>query len=158
MKLPRRQFLHLATIAIGLPAVARVANAQGYPARAEIDEHGDLMNRRVLDWSVGSHPKRRLLSCLGEDMFILPSASLISRKAFEAVGGFDERLSGYEDDDLFLRLFRAGYRPGLERFHDREIQLVREKRDRPATMQAQPLSPLELVSGALQRLGRGRSG
>jgi hypothetical protein len=25
------------------------------------------------------------------------------------VGGFDERLSGYEDDDLFLRLFRAGY-------------------------------------------------
>jgi tripartite-type tricarboxylate transporter receptor subunit TctC len=33
MKLPRRQFLHLATIAIGLPVVARVANAQGYPAR-----------------------------------------------------------------------------------------------------------------------------
>src|SRR5262249_58356574 len=26
-----------------------------------------------------------------------------------AVGGFDERLCGYEDDDLFLRLFRAGY-------------------------------------------------
>ena len=25
------------------------------------------------------------------------------------VGGFDERLSGYEDDDLFLRLFRAGF-------------------------------------------------
>ena len=42
-------------------------------------------------------------------MFVLPSASLISRKAFQAVGGFDESLSGYEDDDLFLRLFRAGY-------------------------------------------------
>jgi tripartite-type tricarboxylate transporter receptor subunit TctC len=33
MKLPRRQFLHLATIAIGLPAVSRMANAQGYPTR-----------------------------------------------------------------------------------------------------------------------------
>ena len=33
MKLPRRQFLHLAAIAIGLPAVSRVANAQAYPAR-----------------------------------------------------------------------------------------------------------------------------
>ena len=35
-------------------------------------------------------------------MFILPSASLISRAAFEVAGGFDERLTGYEDDDLFL--------------------------------------------------------
>ena len=42
-------------------------------------------------------------------MFILPTASMISRAAFEAVGGFDETLSGYEDDDLFLRMFRAGY-------------------------------------------------
>jgi GT2 family glycosyltransferase len=42
-------------------------------------------------------------------MFVLPSASLISRSAFLSVGGFDERLSGYEDDDLFLRMFRAGF-------------------------------------------------
>ena len=55
------------------------------------------------------HPKQDLLACLREDMFVLPSASLISRAAFDAVGGFDERLMGYEDDDLFLRLFRAGY-------------------------------------------------
>jgi hypothetical protein len=33
MKLPRRQFLHLATIAIGLPAISRKACAQAYPAR-----------------------------------------------------------------------------------------------------------------------------
>jgi hypothetical protein len=55
------------------------------------------------------HPKRDLFACLREDMFVLPSASLISRQAFQAVDGFDERLMGYEDDDLFLRLFRRGY-------------------------------------------------
>src|SRR5258707_3575944 len=33
MKLARRQFLQLATIAVGLPAVARVATVQAYPAR-----------------------------------------------------------------------------------------------------------------------------
>src|SRR5262245_51058782 len=33
MKLPRRQFLHLATGAAALPAVSRIARAQSYPAR-----------------------------------------------------------------------------------------------------------------------------
>jgi tripartite-type tricarboxylate transporter receptor subunit TctC len=33
MKIPRRQFLRQATIAIGLPAVSRMANAQAYPTR-----------------------------------------------------------------------------------------------------------------------------
>jgi hypothetical protein len=43
-------------------------------------------------------------------MLILPSATLISRNAFDSVGGFDETLKGYEDDDLFLRIFLAGYK------------------------------------------------
>ena len=46
---------------------------------------------------------------VGHDMFVLPSASLISRTAYEAVGGFDPQFIGYEDDDLFLRIFRSGY-------------------------------------------------
>src|SRR5262245_52286342 len=33
MKLPRRQFLHLAAGAAALPTVSRVARAQAYPAR-----------------------------------------------------------------------------------------------------------------------------
>src|SRR5882672_10447873 len=33
MNLPRRQFLHLAAGAAALPAVSRVARAQGYPTR-----------------------------------------------------------------------------------------------------------------------------
>src|SRR5256885_4976208 len=33
MKLPRRQFLHLAAGAIALPTVSRVARAQAYPTR-----------------------------------------------------------------------------------------------------------------------------
>jgi tripartite-type tricarboxylate transporter receptor subunit TctC len=33
MKLPRRQFLHLAASAATLPAVSRIARAQAYPTR-----------------------------------------------------------------------------------------------------------------------------
>lgn len=76
----------------------------------EIDAAGHLRNRAALSRSPDLHPKMQLDHCIGQDMFILPSASMISRAAFLAVGGFDEELSGYEDDDLFLRLFVAGYR------------------------------------------------
>ncbi len=41
---------------------------------------------------------------------VLPSASVLRKDAAESVGGFDPELSGYEDDDLFVRMFRAGHR------------------------------------------------
>ena len=41
---------------------------------------------------------------------VVPSASVVRRAAFEEVGGFDETLRGYEDDDLYVRGFRAGWR------------------------------------------------
>jgi glycosyltransferase involved in cell wall biosynthesis/SAM-dependent methyltransferase len=75
----------------------------------EINEQGALMNRSYVSTLSTKHPKRHIHDCIGNDMFVLPSAALISRRAFEAVGGFDEQLCGYEDDDLFLRIFRAGY-------------------------------------------------
>jgi vitamin B12/bleomycin/antimicrobial peptide transport system ATP-binding/permease protein len=54
-------------------------------------------------------------------------------------------------------VIHAGHRPGLERFHDREIKLVRERHHGPATTQERHFSPRELVTRALQRLGRKRS-
>lgn len=57
----------------------------------------------------GEHPKTSLHQALRTNMMILPSASLISRKAFKYVGGFDEQFMGYEDDDLFVRILLAGY-------------------------------------------------
>jgi glycosyltransferase involved in cell wall biosynthesis len=74
------------------------------------DANGNVVERSI-HWTIPKcrHPKDSLISCLKHDMFILPSASLINRRAFEAVEGFDERLRGHEDDDLFLRIFCAGY-------------------------------------------------
>ena len=34
---------------------------------------------------------------------------MYSRRAVESVGGFDAMLRGYEDDDILLRLFLAGW-------------------------------------------------
>ncbi len=75
----------------------------------EIDEGGGLIGLEILRDFPAQHPKRTLADLLATDQMILPSASLVSRKALVDVGGFDERLKGYEDDDLFLRIFRKGY-------------------------------------------------
>ena len=77
----------------------------------EIDTDGKLVTLRVLRGLNPhvNHPKTCLLNMLAADMFIFPSAAVVRRTAFEQVGGFDDRLAGYEDDDLFLRLFRAGW-------------------------------------------------
>ena len=75
----------------------------------EVDRDFKMVRRRTLRGNAGQHPKLDLTDCLENNLFILPSASLIDRQAFLAVGGFDEALVGYEDDDLFLRLFREGY-------------------------------------------------
>ncbi|MFC0140100.1 glycosyltransferase family 2 protein [Erwinia mallotivora] len=56
-----------------------------------------------------SHLKADIFNLIGNDMFVLPSATLVSKKAFMDIGGFDEQFTDYEDDDLFMRLFRSGY-------------------------------------------------
>jgi glycosyltransferase involved in cell wall biosynthesis len=51
------------------------------------------------------HPKTAVEDVLFKDIFVMPGLMTIRKSAFDAVAGFDEKLSGYEDDDLFLRLF-----------------------------------------------------
>jgi glycosyltransferase involved in cell wall biosynthesis len=83
----------------------------------EADGDGNIVRTSMVkERSV--HPKRSIADMLRKDMFILPSASIIDRKAYQAVGGFDEQFTGYEDDDLFMRLFLKGY---AHRFIDRPV-------------------------------------
>ena len=74
----------------------------------EAEENGDVLRTSMVTAHSG-HPKTNAYDLLRYDMFVLPSASLIARAAFEAVDGFDEQFMGYEDDDLFLRMFRRGF-------------------------------------------------
>ena len=74
----------------------------------EADGDGNVIRTGVIK-DHAQHPKRSIFDLLRYDMFVLPSATLVSRKAFEAVDGFDSQFMGYEDDDLFMRIFRAGY-------------------------------------------------
>jgi glycosyltransferase involved in cell wall biosynthesis len=75
-----------------------------------IDHTGTRIREKWLRTVPGRHPKHTLRDFLSSDCFILPTTTLISRSALLEVGGFDEQLSGYEDDDLFVRLSEAGYR------------------------------------------------
>jgi glycosyltransferase involved in cell wall biosynthesis len=75
-----------------------------------VDRQGRMIARCYLDEIASTHPKTSLRQCLAQDLYIVPSAALVSKEAISRVGYFDERLSGYEDDDLFVRIFWAGYR------------------------------------------------
>jgi glycosyltransferase involved in cell wall biosynthesis len=100
---------HLETLLEPFRATYSVPLGWVYSNLDLVAEDGHVLSYNFLRHLPIEHPKRHLTRCLNEDMHILPSASLISRAAFENVGGFDERLSGYEDDDLFLRMFSANY-------------------------------------------------
>jgi len=53
MKLPRRNFLHLAAGAAALPAISRIARAQAYPSRPV-----PFFNSRCPDNSYGEEDDR----------------------------------------------------------------------------------------------------
>lgn len=73
-----------------------------------VSESGEILSVSCVNVK-NQHPLRDITVMLRDNMYILPSATLIRKKAFLAVGGFDETLRGYEDDDLFVRFFTAGF-------------------------------------------------
>ena len=99
---------HLAVLGTAIDAHPTIAWAYG--DFDEIDAEGRLVTRDFLREHGVAHPKTTLGDCVASDLMVLPSASLVRRTALLDVGGFDEGLSGYEDDDLFVRVFRAGWR------------------------------------------------
>jgi glycosyltransferase involved in cell wall biosynthesis len=81
-----------------------------YADLSEANEGGNIVHSDLLPRRAGTHPKTgNIPQLLRYDMFVMPSATLIRRTAFEAVGGFDPQFIGYEDDDLFLRMFQAEF-------------------------------------------------
>ena len=71
-----------------------------------VTESGELLSRSSL---TSPHPLIDARSMISQNMHILPSATLVKRTSFLDVGGFDESLRGYEDDDLFLRFHLKGF-------------------------------------------------
>lgn len=98
---------HIETLVTSIPHDDRLFGYV-YADLYEADGDGNVIRTGVIK-DHAQHPKRSIFDLLRYDMFVLPSATLVSRKAFEAVGGFDSQFMGYEDDDLFLRIFRKGY-------------------------------------------------
>lgn len=78
-----------------------------YSNLAHADGNGMIIQSKML--SADQHPKVSRFNNISADMYVLPSASMFLREAFNEIGGFDERLSGYEDDDAVNRIFLRGY-------------------------------------------------
>jgi len=99
---------HIEILVDGIPAGdARFGFV--YADLYEADVDGNVVRTSLVKEHAKNHPKRSIFDLLRYDMFVLPSAALVNRVAFDAVGGFDGQFMGYEDDDLFLRIFRKGY-------------------------------------------------
>jgi GT2 family glycosyltransferase len=75
-----------------------------------VDENGELIMPSIhARYGFGGrHPKACLDDVLYEDICVMPGVMTIRRSTFMHIGGFDERLSGCEDDDLFVRALLAG--------------------------------------------------
>lgn len=81
-----------------------------------VDESGSTRVQSYLTTTGVLLDRRTIIDLVRTDIMALPSASILRRSALVAERGFDRRLSGYEDDELAIRLFRAGWRiaPALD--------------------------------------------
>lgn len=74
-----------------------------------IDDDGSTLVRSYLTETKVLLDRRTVADLVRTDIMALPSASIMRRSALVAARGFDRRLSGYEDDELCIRLVRAGW-------------------------------------------------
>lgn len=88
----------------------------------EIDGEGSWVVRGYIAAHEVVHPRNSVIQWLASDTMVLPSSAVVRRSAFLGVGGFDPRLVGYEDDDLWVRLFRAGW---TSRFVEQSVTAFR---------------------------------
>ncbi len=98
---------HLDVVMAHLVAGADVAMA--FTDFDQMDANGQTITRQFMAATGVEYPKRSLIEVVSRDLMALPTASGFRRAAVAAVGGFDPRLIGYEDDDLFVKLYRAGW-------------------------------------------------
>lgn len=98
---------HLATLLKGFSASEAPNLSYVFGNLWSANESGQIIDRASMGQAV--HKNRdSILDNLQRDIHVLPTAVMVRRDRFLAVGGFDEELSGYEDDDLWIRFFLAG--------------------------------------------------
>ena len=71
------------------------------------DENGQVFMRTTFRTDLNIETAS-IFNLAGRDILITPGMTMFSRSHFLSVGGFDERLRGYEDDDLLFRLVASG--------------------------------------------------
>ena len=93
-----------------VPWLADTAIDLLYTDADNIDATGRITYKNIhKTYSFGwPHPKRQIEDILFKDIIVMPGVMIIKKEKYDAVGGFDVNLSGYEDDDLFLRIFEIG--------------------------------------------------
>jgi glycosyltransferase involved in cell wall biosynthesis len=75
-----------------------------------IDQYGHPREQaihRTLGLGCG-HPPLDAAATLFRDVFVMPGVMTIRTEFYRSLGGFDPTLSGYEDDDLFVRAVHRG--------------------------------------------------
>jgi glycosyltransferase involved in cell wall biosynthesis len=102
---------HLAAL---VPLLADPSIGWAYSDFDEIDGAGQLVTRGFHRAHGLGHPRLSLADLIGEDLMVLPTATVVRTSAIRDAGGFDVTLTGYEDDDLFIRLFRRHSLPAYD--------------------------------------------
>jgi GT2 family glycosyltransferase len=116
----------LAVVAGGDRVVAAGAKLVGPDGRAQPYDHGRLHGMRSAIALNGGHSYWRATDTRQEVAWVSGAAMMVDRAAFAGLGGFDEQLFLYkEDEDLCLRLRESGgrviYEPVVQILHHESV-------------------------------------